>query len=286
VNDPEDDPVPIRPGEYKTGYIAEGDLDGYTFYANAGDFVTILMGEVNDPTGNFRPQVELIEPDGSRTWRASGVFSATIDVQKIEQSGMCTIIARELLGVGTAMYALNMIRVQAAGTPIVHSLVDDPDPVYSTGTLTLTALGVSDPDGTVVQVDFYRDLNSNGYLDLHGPDQLLGSDIDGQDGWIWSGSIGDSAPFGLNTYFARAQDNVGLWSDPASTTGQIRISIPGDINQDGLVNCSDMEILIANLGTSGCSEPSWCSGADLDRNGVVDMADLAILVDHWGQTSK
>ena len=37
----------IQPGEYKTGYIGVDQNDTYTFYANAGDVVTILMGEAD-----------------------------------------------------------------------------------------------------------------------------------------------------------------------------------------------------------------------------------------------
>ena len=286
VNDPEDDPVPILPGEYKKGYADVADLDGYKFYVNAGDIVSVFLGDVNDPFpmsagSGFWPQVELIEPDGTRTlhW---GWDSAEINAKIINSSGTCLIIARESKGTVACNYGLTMQKLPRPDeTPTISSLSDEPDPVFQGGTLTLTALDVNDMDGWIVQVDFYRDLNGDGYLDRGGPDQFLGSDTDGQDGWSWSGSIGRLPPVGPNTYFAVAKDNNGLWSDPASTTGEIVAPIPGDINLDGEVNCNDMEIFIGNLGVSGCGEPSWCSGADLDQNGVVDSDDLQIIVENW-----
>jgi hypothetical protein len=288
VNDPEDPPVPIVSGEYKSGYIDVGDLDGYSFYANRGDVVSILMGDVNDPGdgywAGFCPQVELIEPNGARTFDY-GTLSASIEAKTISQSGPHLIIARESKGNTACKYGLSMsLLSRAVGTPTISALSDEPDPVFQGGTLTLTALDVNDPDGWIVQVDFYRDLNGNGYLDRDGSDQLLGSDTNGLDGWSWSGSIGRLPPIGLNLYFAIAKDNNGLWSDPVSAMGEILAPIPGDINLDGEVNCDDLEILISNWMVSGCVEPSWCSGADLDQNGVVDTDDLQIIVDNWTKT--
>lgn len=288
VNDPEDSPVPILNNDYKEGYIAEGDMDGNTFIPNKGDVVRISMGDVNDtsPWGDaFIPQVELIGPNGDRTFHY-GNHSARID-KVISESGPHMIIAREYRGNRTGRYGLSMSLLErAVGTPTISALFDEPDPIFQGGTLTLTALDVNDPDGWIVQVDFYRDLNGNGYLDRDGPDQLLGSDANGLDGWNWTGPIGRLPPVGPNMYFAIAKDNNGLWSDPATAMGEILAPIPGDINLDGKVNCDDLEILIDNWGVSGCGEPSWCSGADLDQNGVVDNDDLQIIVENWTQASE
>ena len=286
VNDPEDSPVPISTNDYKEGYIDEGDLDGYSKHLNKGDVISILYGDVNDPSFRgdaFIPQLELIEPNGDRTVHY-GNHSAAID-KIITESGPHMIIAREYHGNRACQYGLSMsLLSRAVGTPAISSLSDEPDPVFQGGMLTLTALDVIDSDGWIVQVDFYRDLNNNGYLDRNGPDQLLGSDTNGLDGWSWNGSIGRLPPVGPNLYFAIAKDNNGLWSDEVSAIGGIVAPIPGDINLDGEVNCDDLEILMSHWMVSGCDEPSWCSGADLDQNGVVDADDLQIIVDHWAQT--
>jgi len=103
--------------------------------------------------------------------------------------------------------------------PHIDSLSDSPDPVIRPNTLTLTANGVSDADGSISWVEFYHDKNSNGVLEL-GIDTYLGLDLDSAGGWKWSGSTA-SLPIGTNRYFARARDDDSDWSNVVSTTGTI-----------------------------------------------------------------
>lgn len=109
--------------------------------------------------------------------------------------------------------------------PVIGTFNDTPDPVVHSETVALTAIDVFDPDndGEVIKVEFYRDANDNGMLEA-GTDNLLGVDTDWSDGWNWTGSTADF-PLGLNTYFAQAQDNEGLWSNVVSTSGFVK-SIP------------------------------------------------------------
>jgi hypothetical protein len=85
----------------------------------------------------------------------------------------------------------------------------------------MTVSGVSDPDGEVFAVDFYRDTNGNGRWDEE--DELLGEDNDGSDGWSLTVTTA-GWHFGTHTMFARALDNDGAWSDAVSTT----VTIPLD----------------------------------------------------------
>lgn len=50
--------------------------------------------------------------------------------------------------------------------------------------------------------------------------------------------------------------------------------VPGDLNGDGVVNGADLSILLAAWGSD---DPA----ADLDGNGVVGGADLTILLSDW-----
>src|SRR5207244_10655527 len=92
--------------------------------------------------------------------------------------------------------------------PVIQSLSGSPNPVSGGANLTLTAGGVSDADGSVLSVSFYRE--SNGVAGLQsgsGGDTLLGNDTSGLDGWT-----NVSASSGLNgtyTYYAQAQDDGG-----------------------------------------------------------------------------
>jgi hypothetical protein len=54
---------------------------------------------------------------------------------------------------------------------------------------------------------------------------------------------------------------------------------PGDLNGDGVVNVSDLLILLGAWGP--CPEGSGCA-ADLNSDGVVNVSDLLILLSNWG----
>lgn len=134
-------------------------------------------------------------------------------------------------GVGTPNYAdigaFEFTSVIDNHPPTIASLEASPDPVTRPASLTLTALGVDDPDGTgtVTAVQFYRDANGNGTLEP-GTDVPLGTDTNGADGWSWSGSTAGWPTGSPHTYFARAQDNYSAYSDAVSTTGTILNAAP------------------------------------------------------------
>jgi len=64
-----------------------------------------------------------------------------------------------------------------AASPVLGSLTANPNPLVPPETLTLTA---EDVTGSLARVEFYRDTNNNRMGD---PDELLGVDTDGTDGW-------------------------------------------------------------------------------------------------------
>jgi len=55
---------------------------------------------------------------------------------------------------------------------------------------------------------------------------------------------------------------------------------PGDLSLDGLVDGADLGLLIASWGD--CAAPCV---ADLDHAGMVDGADLGVLLGTWGECS-
>ncbi len=58
-----------------------------------------------------------------------------------------------------------------------------------------------------------------------------------------------------------------------SATIAVTTAVPGDINGDGLVNASDLAILLGNWGSSG--------SGDINGDGTVNGSDLAILLGNW-----
>lgn len=106
--------------------------------------------------------------------------------------------------------------------PVVSSISSSPRPLTNPGgTLTLSAKA-SDPDGLVTLVEFYRDTNNNGVLDV-GTDLKLGQDTDPAGGWGITTTNTAAFPTGDVRYFARATDNTGQISNVISAVGQVNV---------------------------------------------------------------
>jgi hypothetical protein len=54
-----------------------------------------------------------------------------------------------------------------------------------------------------------------------------------------------------------------------------------DLDSDGVVRFNDFAIFALEWYSTGCSDPNWCTGADLDRQGDVNYVDLGLLVEYW-----
>jgi hypothetical protein len=91
---------------------------------------------------------------------------------------------------------------------------------------------------------------------------------------------------GIYTYRVNAQDILDAVIPPAAEISasfdvdmHINAAITGDLNGDGVVDGADLLILLGAWGD--CDDPNDCP-EDLDGNGVVDGADLLILLGNWG----
>lgn len=118
-----------------------------------------------------------------------------------------------------AYNTLRLLNVRTPQAPEIASLDVSAASLTAGSPATLTARGVTDPDGSVSGVSFYRDSNNNGQWDAS--DLVLGST---------SAVSGQQASFALNTagyspgtyrVFARAQDSSGLWSTAVATAFQV-----------------------------------------------------------------
>ena len=64
--------------------------------------------------------------------------------------------------------------------------------------------------------------------------------------------------------------------------GDGHFSIPvRDLTDDCWVDLRDFSILADSWLDSNCTDPGWCSDADIDRSGDVNMADLSLFVANW-----
>jgi subtilisin family serine protease len=123
---------------------------------------------------------------------------------------------------GGRLNAYNTLRLLNTPTPRppeIGSLAVSAGSLTAGSLATLTARGVTDPDGSVSGVWFYQDSNNNGQWDA--ADRVLGSTstIAGQQASMTLNTAG-YAP-GTYRVFARAQDSSALWSTAVSTTFQV-----------------------------------------------------------------
>lgn len=90
--------------------------------------------------------------------------------------------------------------------------------------LELRALGVADADANLVRVEFFRDSNNSGALEV-GTDQKLGEDANPQDGW--SLAITTTAlPLNTVRFLARALDSRNAASSVVSASASLRNAPP------------------------------------------------------------
>ena len=54
-----------------------------------------------------------------------------------------------------------------------------------------------------------------------------------------------------------------------------------DFDKDFDVDFQDFCRLAQHWGATNCSDPNWCAGTDLDRNEIIDLADLNTFVEVW-----
>lgn len=60
---------------------------------------------------------------------------------------------------------------------------------------------------------------------------------------------------------------------------------PADFNRNGVVDLSDLSVLLSRLGQV-CHLPKPCDCPDVDQDGVVGASDLALTLSHVGQVDE
>ncbi len=106
----------------------------------------------------------------------------------------------------------------------------------------------------------------------------LSSNTATQGGGIWIGTaaIVDVA---ASSFCGNSVDHIdGRWNDLQGNTFQDHCHATGDLNGDGVVDISDLLILLSAWGQCPNDEPCY---SDLNGDGVVDTADLMILLANW-----
>jgi hypothetical protein len=81
-------------------------------------------------------------------------------------------------------------------------------------------------------------------------------------------------------FYSIARDLVGNVESEKTTaeatTTVVVTNVSGDVNGDGVVNCTDIAIVRAAFGTK-TGQPRWDARADVVTDGVIDVRDLAFV---------
>lgn len=74
----------------------------------------------------------------------------------------------------------------------------------------------------------------------------------------------------------------------SSTIITVKWKLPGDVNDDGAVNVTDLSLLGNAYGSTGGPSPSanWNPEADLNRDNIINELDLAIIGKNYGKTAN
>jgi deoxycytidine triphosphate deaminase len=135
---------PLDNGALHTGEIVQGDLDVWTFTANAGERIAVHIGQLTD-TDDFRPWIRLWAPNGLQIGELSGVDAAAIDgaVAPITGTYLLLVASFDSGFDGEGTYQLSMTHTPG---PIVVTAGDEGGPMDNgalhTGTITQGDLDV------------------------------------------------------------------------------------------------------------------------------------------------
>jgi hypothetical protein len=93
-----------------TGTMELGDVDAWTFTANAGDRIALHIGEVTDTNGNFGPWIRLWSPTGATLGDDWGQAATVIDDVVAPVTGTYLVLVATYNGAltGTGTYRLTM----------------------------------------------------------------------------------------------------------------------------------------------------------------------------------
>jgi hypothetical protein len=99
-------------GNHEGAISSAGEIDTWRFDANAGDSVTVSIGEVSDPGGLFVPKILLIRPDGSSSVSANNYRAAQFSLRApVTGTYSVRVSSADAGRAGRGSYVLRLARV-------------------------------------------------------------------------------------------------------------------------------------------------------------------------------
>jgi len=111
-------------------------------------------------------------------------------------------------------------------------------------------------------------------LDLHSV-QLITAD--GTEALPWPGSVPGVLEVDVPAYDAV----VVAFNAVPICDGQVYPQLDADLNQDCYVDWADFGVFASRWLDSGCNDPDWCDGSDLDHSGEVNWSDFSLFASQW-----
>jgi Zn-dependent metalloprotease len=134
---PGDEGGPLTNGAMHTGTIDRGDVDTWTFQANAGERIAVHIGEITDTNTVFGPWIRLWSPTGASLGDTAGAAADVIDDVVAPVTGTYIVLVASFNSgfTGTGTYRLTMVHTPG---PYTTSPGDEGEPLINGATHTGT----------------------------------------------------------------------------------------------------------------------------------------------------
>lgn len=254
-------------------------------FASRGEDLTLTADNVTDPEGtvvrvdfyldtnnNGVPDDgELLGSDAD----ATGGYTFLYTVPMGSQAGRVTFLARAIDDESDQSEVVSTSVTVVNDSPTIDSLTLSQSTIARGQTLTLTANGVSDSDGSVAIVEFYLDANGNGFGDFG---EVIGTDTNGADGYSITYHITAAAALGATTFLAIVIDNdsadTPYASAVATITDAISIGSPRGASSAGDVH---RVVSVDTLGDVLVFQQGWTFENLQEKTGAPKAIDTAII---------
>jgi len=228
---PGDEGGPMTNGvDYAGNYLPPGDVDVWTFTANAGDSILLKMGQMSD-TNNFDPWIRLYGPDGKLLASLADVTAVEISVRATNSGTFTAVVANSpyYSDAASGTYRLTLAKT---GDPFVVSAGDEGGPMTNgaahsgslpVGDVDMWSFSAAAGDSMVVKIGQMSETNAfDPWVRLYGPDgALLGSSAD-----VSSAEVTFRAT-NSGTFLVVVENNP-YYTDAASGTYLLTLAKTGD----------------------------------------------------------
>lgn len=167
--------------DYAGNYLPPGDVDVWTFTANAGDSILLKMGQMSD-TNNFDPWIRLYGPDGRLLSSVADLTAVEVALRATNSGTFTAVIANSpyYSDAASGTYRLTLAKT---GEPYVVSAGDEGGPMtngaahqgsLTVGDVDMWSFSAAAGDSMVLKIGQMSETNAfDPWVRLYGPDGTL-----------------------------------------------------------------------------------------------------------------